>query len=724
MQLNKRKTSFFIILLIIICINQSYFSKFNYILGKENNNTFEFHNNTDYRFEEKTSYDTGYGIIADLFLNNNYLYTAIKQAGMIIFDVTNPEQPIFLSNFDTHKELKSDSLWDNYGGLTTGIFVRDNIAYLGDGLNGLAIIDVQNSKEPILLSHLETVSVSNLAVNGNFVFGKLSADKIPIINIENPRNPILVNTIDSETLLSDEIFDFEILNNRMYVTTTENLIVLNIDDPTEPIEITRVLESGGLRVAINEEILYIYKYQFNGNPSSNSILLYNISNPDVPILLNEYFLYGINEVQSFNVENSILYLASENSIAAFDFLNKTKPSFLGEIKNIGYGTSYKKIFVTSKMNNLFNDLIFCADQNKGLLIFNFTDPTNPFLISKYDLGSKATSIEICNEHAYLIKSNEFPSLPSILETLAISDSFELSSINKFISNTTVISDVVVEDNLCYISKSNYGFDILNVSSQEDPKLIFTFNHNENSSYWSDKLFYEKEKQLLFLANSREGFAIIDVSNHSSVKLLYATNASDMGVSDLYVCNNLLFLAQGGLFSGGLTILNISNPLSPKVIYQISLNDEVTALFCIGNLLYLSTLFSLLKIYDISKPENPTKIGELPATLLFETHELIVNNSIAYLARDANGLLAIDVSNSRKPRLLTIYRDLYAGISYDLSIKDKYIILADGWDGIEILELIPPKITRALFLTLTIIPPITGLILLIVITSNIARKKQK
>jgi len=717
-----------IIILIIICTIQLYSPKLVSIQGKTKDHLFESHN-TDYRFEKKGSYDTGYGILADLFLSNNYLYTAVKQAGMLIFNVTNPEKPILLSSFTTNKELTSDSLWQYYGGLPSGIFVRDTIAYLDDGSNGLAVIDVHNPLDPFLLGQLKTVSVSNPMVYGNFVFCESSSDEISIINVENPRKPFLAHTITVDDPVTEFFSDFAISNNRLYATTNKELLVLNIDDPTEPFEIARISGSSCQRVVIDEEILYIYKYQYNGNPSEHSILLYNISNPNSLTFLTQYFLlYGIDGVQNFSVEHAILYLASKNSITAFDFSNKTNPSFLGEIKNIGYETSYKKIFVPDEMNDTFKGLVFCADQNKGLLIFNFTNPSNPSFVSQFDMGSKTTSVTVDKDQIYIIKSHESPSHPSILETVAISDSYVVSSIHEVIDNNSTLEDVLVEDTICYLSKYNYGVDILNVSDQENPQLISSFKHDGdfNHTYWSETLFYDAEKHLLFVSNSREGFAILDVSNQTAPKLLYAANPWEGdSVTDLFVCNDLLFLALAGfLFTGGFAILNISNPLSPKIITQWSVNDGVRALFCLDNLLYLATTFSLLKIYDISQPENPVKISDLESSLLFTTHELIVNNSIAYLARDANGLIAIDVSNSRKPKVLTIYRDFYAGISYDLAIKDNYIILADGWDGIEILELIPPKIAHDLYLALTIIPPTSGLILLIVITWNIIRKKQK
>ena len=720
-------------LFIYFCIIQIAFmsSIESYSFSFEPNSEYEFNSlsksgNINYQFEQISSYDTGFGIIKDLDIRNRYLFAAVNRGGLVILDISNLSSPTFVSNYDQPKKITSDRLWSYYGGLTAGIFVRDNIAYLGDGLNGLVILNISDPYEPRLLSHLDTIGISGVTVHGDYLFGKLHADEIPIINIEDPSNPYLAYIIDSSSISIDVIFDFVIYNELIYIVTPSDLIILNIEDPTNPIEISRILGGGGSLAEIYDEFLYVYSYSYSGYPTPNSILVFDISNPDNPIFLSEYFVQGINGVQSFSIRNSTMYMSSENEVLAFDITNRTSPQFLGEIGPLGYGTSYKKLFLVDENNDLYKKIVFCSDQNQGLVIFNFSNPVNPVRISQYDMGSKTVSITTTEEYGYIIKNNEFPSLPSYMETISWSDSLQIESVNEYTSNDSMITDIDIMKGICFMSKFDYGFDILNLSEPKKPQILSKNNHSDAHNYWSDKVIYSEENHLLFLSNAKEGFAILDVSNLSNPTLLYANNPSDSIVSDIFIENNLLFLADVGGFgdSGGFVIINITDPVSPNIISHKFLNDKVHSLYCEGNLLYVATRFSYIKIYDVSNPTNPMKMGDLPATLLSPAHEIIVNNSIAYIARDANGLIAIDVSNIRKPKILTTYRNNYSGISYDVTVFGKYLFLADGWDGLEILELIPPKIPKNLYLLITIGPPVSGFLVMIGIIVNIQTKKKK
>ena len=99
----------------------------------------------DYSMKKIGQYDTGFGNMYDLFVSGNYVYTACKRGGMATFNISNLSSPSLVSVYDDPtKEVSQDHLWGDHGGcgLTDGVFVEDDIAYLADGWDGLEILEL------------------------------------------------------------------------------------------------------------------------------------------------------------------------------------------------------------------------------------------------------------------------------------------------------------------------------------------------------------------------------------------------------------------------------------------------------------------------------------------------------------------------------------------------------------------------------------------------------
>lgn len=63
----------------------------------------------------------------EVAIAGNLCYVAAGETGLQIFDITNPQQPLLLTTYDTY-------------GTAKGIFIKGNHAYLADGTGGLLII--------------------------------------------------------------------------------------------------------------------------------------------------------------------------------------------------------------------------------------------------------------------------------------------------------------------------------------------------------------------------------------------------------------------------------------------------------------------------------------------------------------------------------------------------------------------------------------------------------
>ena len=79
----------------------------------------------------------------DVYVDGDYAYVADGRAGLVIIDVSDPENPKISSVYDT-PDYAND------------IFISDNCAYVADGKGGLQIVDVTNPEEPVYYGEVET----------------------------------------------------------------------------------------------------------------------------------------------------------------------------------------------------------------------------------------------------------------------------------------------------------------------------------------------------------------------------------------------------------------------------------------------------------------------------------------------------------------------------------------------------------------------------------------
>jgi len=112
----------------------------------------------------------------------------------------------------------------------------------------------------------------------------------------------------------------------------------------------------------------------------------------------------------------------------------------------------------------------------------------------------------------------------------------------------------------------------------------------------------------------------------------------------------------------------------------------------GSYAYVSAGYGGLKIYDISTPITPVKIGEIANLGFIES--VAISGDYAYAAAGEDGFLSIDISDPTAPELLDTYRD--SGDqehATEVIVSGNLAYLADGHDGFEIFSVLEPDNIR-------------------------------
>ncbi|MBW2311972.1 MAG: beta-propeller domain-containing protein [Deltaproteobacteria bacterium] len=168
----------------------------------------------------------------DLYVSGDYAYVVWEgtnpigqqQGGLKIIDITDPEAPAKASYTGT-------------GTGAQGVYVSGNYAYVADGgWSGLLIFDVSNPENPNNIGTLDVEYATKVYASGNYAYVAGAGD-LQVIEVSDPQNPQTAGSVERSTGAQG----MYVTGSYAYIAAYENGIdVIKITDPENPTLITTV----------------------------------------------------------------------------------------------------------------------------------------------------------------------------------------------------------------------------------------------------------------------------------------------------------------------------------------------------------------------------------------------------------------------------------------------------------------------------------------------------
>jgi hypothetical protein len=200
----------------------------------------------------------------------------------------------------------------------------------------------------------------------------------------------------------------------------------------------------------------------------------------------------------------------------------------------------------------------------------------------------------------------------------------------------------------------------------------------------------------FISDAEEGLIVVDVNtladgdplnNFLERKLTWNADGVLNGVRHLHVAGTLFYAST----PTGVVVLDMNDPLQPKVAARIPLEDARAAQMQF-RYLFVSTGAGLQTV-EVTDPSNP-KIVDGALVPLRNAQKLHVARVYAYVANGSDGVAIVDVTRPEQPALYQMFNaDGAISDARDVVVASTnaspFLYVADGSGGLKVVQLTAP-----------------------------------
>ena len=308
----------------------------------------------------RTGYCDDIGVGEGISVSNGFAYIATQSWGINIVQVTDPEYPTLVSQYENEGNVHD-------------VAVSGDYAYVADGV-GLGIVDISDPANPVEISHFDSPGNSvAVAVFGDYaIFSDSDNYLTHIINASDPANPVEVSVMLG---YGDEIV---IQDNYAYCVNISGMFIIDISNPANPFA-TGGYSPGGDAYGIAVSGSYAYVVAGLG------FTIIDVSNPSHPVEVSSTYTGCHTGV---DVSGDYAYLAG---CTVMDISNPALPVVVSWCATSG----------CSRNIDVSGDYAYVLGEGNGLSVVDISDPLTPFEVGYYDTYGCAFRSTQSNGYIYV-----------------------------------------------------------------------------------------------------------------------------------------------------------------------------------------------------------------------------------------------------------------------------------------------------------------------------------
>ncbi len=597
------------------------------------------------------------GHVYDLFYDD-YLYIAGYNAGLLIYDVSDPYSPHIIGSY------VDDGVLDHNITFAESVFVSGDYAYVC-GTRGMHIIDVGDPFAPEWTGKGDlSGAAEDVFVSGNYAYVAHGTSELRIYNIQNPASPGSP-VVFPGTASGASYTDVFVKNGVAYlIKSGGELITVNVSDPSAPAS----MDTRSLPGAASIHVSGSYAFVAGG---INGLYILNISNPSAigdPVIHDtagsafDALAVGADVYIADNTEG----VSRINAADPLSPLDVNRYNTLINTENLFVSGSYAYI----------------ADQRTGLRIVDLGVPSMPVEIGYYRFpdGGTASGVHVSGDYAYVTDDSgdklwivdiSIKQKPVKVKEVALNpdpynvfvsggyayiangaDGLQIVNVTNPASAYKVGSgyatpgsaaDVHVAGSYAYVADTGGGLQIVDVADPGDPRFFASGNAASSEAV-------HVSGNHVFVADGHPGIKIFNVGDPENPSAPGTPASYDPGYAhDVYVSGDYAFIAGGSSY--GIIILDVRDPMNPIPVANGEYNTPGGAkgVFVYGDYPLVADGeegLAVLKFLDKGVIEVSPKVIEIreggePATITFTTGAAPAADITIYLESTNPGELTLD-----------------------------------------------------------------------------------
>ncbi len=523
--------------------------------------------------------------IYDVYEFSNYLFITTADAGLKIFDISNFESPLIVSdsNFSTY-DLRY-------------IYREGNTLYISSRADGVILVDINTPTSPNFISQYipPSGSIYDSLKIGNHLFLANGPNGMLVLDITTPASPSLLTTHAPSSGVSS-ITEIENYGNTIVAGDSSDLDIIDVTTPASPNSLT-VLDFSSLYsdgyFEVHNNILYY-------TIAERGIIYYDLTTPATPKNLGAFNTQGYTNNLSHS--GTHLYIADESGIAVLD---------TSDLIGIELLSKTALPSVNSKEFVKEGDFIYMITSANNLEIIDVSNPSAPLARGSLNFSGSLDNIKVSGNYAFI--THYLSGVSRKVNIIDISDPDNPLDGGGFTQNAHWEESTTNTD-------GNY-FYAIDVSANPDELVIYDItttpgtpilvsstpldNFIEDPSYINGIVL---RGNYIFLSHAWTGIEVIDATNKTSLVHVPTTEAKSWAFDawETFDSGNYVAIKEDYY---GLSIANIADPTNPYVVNNIfNWNGYFYGFQTQGNYMFITGNRSGLEILDMSNEYTAIELG--------------------------------------------------------------------------------------------------------------------
>lgn len=498
------------------------------------------------------------GAVTDLFIDGSRLYAAAVR--LRIYDLTDPRHP--------------EELSESQVGYARGVVAAGGIAYVAIAWDGLAVVDVTDPSDPVLLTtlpELDDQNFSDIAFHGQNLVVADADHGIRVLSLADPVAPMLIGGVEAYNLQRVRVVD----GVAFTVTLTGGLRSFDLSDPTQPVQLDQYYAPPGHALAVDSRQAVIAC----GHRGLRAFWVDDPANIE-----GSWDRNAADQARDVDVRDDLMCIA--DGWAGLITVDVSDPRTPRELDRFEVGPGFMTRVVVD------GDVAFLLSEyylNNRLYAFDISDPEHISMHDSYGFTTWVTGLDVANGLVYVANGDQGLQIIDANEP----DDLQLAGQAAF----EYALDVEVRGDLALVASGFDGLIAVDISDPTQP-LVIGQHATPNSATG-----IAVDGDLAYVGVEFDGVAVVDITDPTQLsEVAYADLPGNFNVLDISVRGGMVYVS--GDSSPSVMALDVSDPAEPILVDPPTTVGVSDCCFIDDDHLYLACRDSGVQIFATHGPLPP------------------------------------------------------------------------------------------------------------------------